>query len=121
MRKKSYKNLVKDYYSFVDGNDFESLFLLFAKDVVYRRCENKIVGIADLKKFYKKDRTIKGRHKLENIVVEEENVAVRGTFKGTNGSGNKVKLAFADFFVFNKRGKIAERFTYLAEGYEMTK
>lgn len=112
---------MNDYYWFVDGNDFESLFSLFAKDVVYRRCENKITGIAGLKKFYKKERTIKGRHKLDNVVFEGKNVAVRGTFKGTNGSGNKVELAFADFFVFNKQGKIAERFTYLAKGYEMTK
>lgn len=121
MVKKSHRDLVKSYYRFVDDSNFESLFLLFAKDVVYRRCENKITGIAGLKKFYKKERTIRGKHKLENIVVEGKNVAVHGTFKGTNGFGNKVDLAFADFFVFNKRGKIAERFTYLADGYEMTK
>lgn len=120
-KESSHEESVLSYYEFADTRNFESLYSLFSNNVAYYRCEQEILGIEQLKRFYEKERKINGNHIINNTIVNKKSVAVRGIFSGTNGNGETIKLNFADFFEFDDSGKINRRFTYLAEGYNMTR
>lgn len=115
------EELVMNYYTFVDSGDFESLYSLFSSDIFYKRCEQEISGIEQLKEFYEQERKINGRHTINDIIVNKKSVVVRGVFSGVNNNNESIKLEFADFFDFDDTDKIHKRFTYLANGYESTK
>ena len=112
---------VANYYKFVDARDFDSLCELFSDDIVYKRCEEIISGIKNLKLFYTQERKIEGKHSLSNVWSRDNEVMVRGVFIGNNGDGQAIELCFADFFELNQDNKICKRETYLANGFENTK
>ncbi len=67
--------------------------------------------------FYLKERTLEGEYAVNDSIIEGNKVAVYGIFHGSDG---KI-LEFSDHFTFNDSGKIYERRTYLAQGFESTK
>ncbi len=117
----SLKEKVLQYYSLVDSRSFDELFKLFADNIVYLRCEEKIEGINNFKKFYLKERSIVGKHNLEEVHILPKGVLTKGIFKGENEKKDKLVLKFVDFFYFDAQGKICKRETYLASGFNLTK
>jgi len=112
---------VKKYYKYVDNKEIDKLLDLFSDDIIYIRSGKEIKGMKKFKEFYKKERRLKGKHKITKIIDTKEVVITRGEFKGKNAQNNKVKVGFADFFQFNNKGKINRRETYLSEGYRVIK
>jgi ketosteroid isomerase-like protein len=104
---------VRQYYVYVDDEDYESVFGLFAEDVTYERPgQANLSGMAALREFYLEGRPLEdGQHEIYTVVAEGDVVAVRGAFTGTQG-GEEVAFGFADFHRFDDEGKITERWTY---------
>jgi ketosteroid isomerase-like protein len=107
------KKIVLHYYQLVDAQNLDDLFSLFSDNVVYERSGNEpIIGIEELKQFYKNSRIIqRGEHKIIETIVSGDEVVVRGRFTGVLKDGRNVEFGFSDFFLFSN-GKILKRFTY---------
>lgn len=119
-KREFFRRQIEQYYSLVDAEDFGSLFELFTDDIDYNRAGEPIEGMDALKKFYTKDRELKEvKHLIESIIVEGNETAVRGVVSFKDENNEQKSEDFADFFVFNDDGKIKERKTYLAKGYEL--
>ncbi len=118
---KKYYGLVDSYRiseSEVDESVLDQLLDLFAEDAVYQRCEREFKGRKELEDLYRNQRTMMGRHKIKNMVIEGRQIGIEGTFFKKNGSEEGLK--FADFFVYNAEGLIQRRGTYLGEGFKKT-
>jgi len=105
--------VVRDYYDYVDDEDYEALFGLFAEDVTYERPGRPtLTGIEAFREFYLQDRPLDdGTHEILDLAVDGDTVAVRGRFEGEQ-DGEMVSFGFADFHRFDADGNIAERWTY---------
>jgi hypothetical protein len=108
-----HREAVRSYYDYVDDEDYEALFDLFASDVVYHRPgQPPIDGMAAFETFYREERPIdEGRHTVDDLVVGAGTVAARGRFEGVL-DGQSVSFRFADFHEFDDEGAIARRFSY---------
>lgn len=106
------------YYTAVDSGDVEAVLACFSSDAVYRRPGYEpIVGVDGLREFYSGVRVIEsGRHTVDDIVVEGERAAIRGTFDGRLRDGSDAHVGFADFFGFDADGAIAARTSYFFVG-----
>lgn len=114
---KEMRRILRKYYILVDEGRFDDVFGLFSGDVVYRRCEKEIRGIGELRSFYLHERSLAGRHVVENVLTDGYCwSAVRGRFEGTDGKS----FGFSDHFAFDDSGRIRERQTYLAIGFDTT-
>ena len=116
-----FRERVENYYRFADAQDFDSLCALFDDKVLYQRCERLIRGVEELRKFYKDERKLTGRHTLESLFEDGDKIIVKGTYEGKKHSGEPVHLSFIDYFISDQKGKIIQRQTYLAQGYQLTK
>lgn len=107
------EKLVRKYYKAVDDSDLETLFSVFADDIVYERPGySPIIGMKDFKNFYETNRIIKeGKHTLLNIIVHEPYVIVEGEFKGTLKNGRESYTKFVDVYTFSGN-KAVKRHTY---------
>lgn len=115
------ESLIHKYYQLVDTQAFAEMYQLFEDTVVYQRCESTISGMVEFKRFYEQDRTIVGTHTIDHVVANSDDIiAVMGRYHGKNAQNNMVVLSFSDFFTLSKRGKIAKRNTYLAQGFSST-
>lgn len=103
---------VRRYYRLVDDDAYEDLVELFAPDIRYERPgQDPIEGRDALRRFYLEGRPLsEGRHEVHAVLVDEDSVAVRGTFSGRQ-QGRPVSFGFADFHEFED-GLIARRYTY---------
>lgn len=90
------------YYELVDAGDLEGLLALFHPEVRYERGGRPpIEGIHALRRFYEGERIIReGRHQLDAVLVEGDQVAVRGVFRGVLKTGEEVTVHFTDFHHF---------------------
>jgi hypothetical protein len=116
-----YIKKVLDYYHNIDIENMEKMYLLFSESIVYQRCEQEIKGVKQFKKFYNRQRKIKGEHVICNIFYSKNQVIANGYFQGINKYKDKINLSFADFFEFDSNLKISKRYTYLASGFDLTK
>ncbi|ARD85061.1 hypothetical protein FAD_1187 [Ferroplasma acidiphilum] len=107
------KDIVKKYYIAVDKNDLDTLFSIFADNIVYKRPGYEpIEGMANFKEFYQKNRIIKeGHHTLSNIIASDPYVIVEGEFNGILKDGSKSHTTFVDVYTFSS-GKAIKRHTY---------
>lgn len=107
------REAVRSYYEYVDDEEYESLFDLFAADVTYERPGNRTIeGLTAFRRFYEEERPLKdGSHELLNLIVDEDAIAVRGRFSGKQ-DGEAVEFGFADVHVFDDDGNISDRYTY---------
>jgi ketosteroid isomerase-like protein len=105
--------LVRKYYDAVDSNDLETLFSVFAENIVYERPGySPIRGMDEFKDFYRNNRIIKkGKHTLHNIIVREPYVVVEGEFRGTLKDGKESYTKFVDVYTFSGK-KAIKRHTY---------
>ncbi|MFC7080909.1 nuclear transport factor 2 family protein [Halorussus caseinilyticus] len=103
---------VRSYYEYIDAEDYEAVFSLFADDVTYERPgQSNLSGMAEFREFYLEDRPLEdGDHEVHDVVVDGDTVAVRGEFAGTQ-DGEGVSFGFADFHRFDD-DRITERWTY---------
>lgn len=108
------EQLVRNYYTLVDAQDFDGLVELFAEEAVYRRPGYEpLVGRTNLAGFYGGERVIvEGRHSVTELVADGNKVAVNGDFAGTLKDGKRAELRFADFFTLNPDGLFASRETF---------
>jgi len=104
---------VRQYYQYIDAEEYESVFSLFAEDVTYERPgQANLSGMDEFRAFYLENRPLEdGEHEIHDVVVEGDTVAVRGEFSGTQGD-ETVSFGFADFHRFDEDGQITERWTY---------
>ena len=104
---------VRDYYDYIDFEEYESVFSLFADNVTYERPgQSNLSGMDEFRQFYLEDRPLEdGSHDVHDVVTEGDTVSVRGEFTGTQ-DGEQVTFGFADFHRFNDEGRITERWTY---------
>lgn len=107
------RDVVGSYYEFVDQGDIDELVGLFAPDVVYDRPGHpRIEGRGALERFYRQVRPLSnGSHELHNIIVDNDEIATRGTFRGRQ-EGTEVRIGFADFFQFDHENRVTFRYTY---------
>jgi ketosteroid isomerase-like protein len=105
--------MVADYYRSIDCRDLESALSCFAPDAVYRRPGYEVlVGIDAIVEFYCRERVISaGQHRIESIIENANEVAVRGSFCGASHTGIPLAVRFADFWRFSGL-VVIERNTY---------
>lgn len=120
MKNTMHQQSVMLYYDLVDKADYPAMYLLFADDIVYQRCEQRIDGMTAFRQFYEADRHIVGKHTIHQSYTDKQTVITRGVFNGKNSRDDTITLTFSDFFEFDNNGKIVRRDTYLANGYQLT-
>lgn len=110
---KSLTDVVTTYYHDIDRQDVDSALANFAPQAVYRRPGyDELAGINAIVAFYRERRVIdSGRHDIESIIENADEVAVRGSFRGRSRSGASLAVRFADFWRFTDR-QVIERNTY---------
>lgn len=103
---------VREYYEFVDAEQYDELVDLFAEDVRYERPgQTTIDGRESLQAFYLEGRPLEdGTHEIHDVVVDGDTVAVRGTFSGAQDD-TAVEFDFADFYELVD-GTIHRRYTF---------
>lgn len=102
------------YYERVDAGDVQGVLDWFAEDGVYHRPGYPPMrGRAALSAFYGGARVISsGAHTVHEILVDGLAVAVRGRFDGTLKDGSTVSVGFADFIVYDRDARAAERHSF---------
>ena len=109
----SVTELVKRYYSTVDAGDAGATSALFAADASYDRPGYPTMVGQQITDFYQGERVIEsGAHSLQEIIVDGDRASSRGVVSGRLKSGSETTVGFADFFLFDTEGLIAERTTY---------
>jgi ketosteroid isomerase-like protein len=113
VRSTSRETQVRDYYRDIDAGAIDAALTPFAAEAVYRRPGYAaMVGLEAIRRFYEDERVIaSGAHELEAVVHDGEQVAVRGSFRGTSTQGAPLAVRFADFWTFAD-DRVIERFTY---------
>ncbi|MDU0294818.1 nuclear transport factor 2 family protein [Saccharothrix longispora] len=106
--------LVHDFYRFVDSDDVPALVAMFTEDTTYHRPGYPpVVGQDGMSHFYTHQRVIKaGEHRVESVVLEGDQVAVRGSFEGVLRDGTRTSLRYADFFTLAADGRFSKRETF---------
>ncbi len=106
--------LVQDFYRFVDSGDVPALVSMFTEDTVYHRPGYPpAVGQEGVAHFYTSVRVIKeGTHRVESVVREGDQVAVRGSFEGVLRDGTPTSLRYADFFTLAADDRFRRRETF---------
>ena len=117
----SLRSTLLAYYSLVDSESIDDILSLFSEDATYTRCESFYNGIAEIERFYREERKIRGTHDIRNLWVVGRIGIVEGTFSGRGAEGQSKQVGFADFFTFNREGKISDRRTYLQLGSNYVK
>lgn len=105
---------LESYYEFVDAEEYDALFDLFADDIVYHRPgAEPIRGKEAFERFYLEERPLEeGSHEIHEYIVDGDRVSVRGEFEGLL-DGEPIQFGFADFHAFREDGKIERRWTYV--------
>lgn len=105
---------VRRYYERVDAGDVAGVLDCFADDAVYHRPGYApMVGRESLAAFYGGERVIAdGQHILDALLVDGDQVAVRGRFEGTLKDGSPARVGFCDFFVLDEHDRALTRHSY---------
>lgn len=105
---------IKTYYKQVDQNNFNDVLERFADSAVYERQGwASLIGKNAITRFFKRDRTLRGKHSLTAIYANQypsqfvkwlsgKTVYAEGLFDGTQGQ-KPVHLKFQDFWVFRPK------------------
>ncbi len=106
--------LVHDFYRFVDTGDVPALVAMFTEDTTYQRPGYPpFAGHDGLSHFYTNVRVIReGEHRVESVVLDGDQVAVRGSFEGVLRDGTSTSLRYADFFTLAADGRFSKRETF---------
>jgi ketosteroid isomerase-like protein len=117
MDRDSQIKVLESYYRFIDDEQYDALFDLFADDIVYHRPgADPIRGKAAFEQFYREERPLEdGTHEIDEYLVDGDRVSVRGRFEGLL-DGEEIAFGFADIHHFDEDGKIEVRWTYVDIG-----
>lgn len=109
--------ILDSYYQYIDAEQYEELFDLFAEDIVYHRPgADPIHGKEDFERFYHEERPLEdGQHEIDKYLVDGDQVCARGRFEGRL-DGEAIAFGFADIHRFTAEGKIDQRWTYVDIG-----
>lgn len=103
--------IVYRYYSLIDLNDLEQLFLLFASTIHYVRGSKEIDGMPAFQTFYRIERQIiSSRHCIDKLTQISSTVTVEGHAEVQLKDGTADTVIFTDIFTFQD-GKIIRRIT----------
>jgi ketosteroid isomerase-like protein len=107
------RQTIRAYFDAVDANDFVRVLEQFDPDAVYERPGYPpLEGRDRLRTFFIEERIIAtGRHDIEGIVVDGEQVTAWGSFTGTSRTGGALNEGWCDVYQFHD-GRIARRRTY---------
>ena len=107
------RTTIRNYFDAVDANDFDRVISLFDSDIVYDRPGyDPIRGVERLRQFFTNDRVIaSGKHEIEGILVDGDQVAAWGRFSGQSRSGAELNESFCDIYEM-KGTRICGRRTY---------
>jgi steroid delta-isomerase len=111
--------LIRDYYRRIDAQDVAAVLALFRPDAVYKRAGARFHGLAELERFFAKDRKIRGVHEIEALWGVDNRVIATGAFKGVSGDGAPREIEFVDLWWFADDGLVERRETFLAHGYQL--
>ena len=116
MDRESRVEVIESYYDYVDAEEYDALFELFADDIVYHRPgQEPIEGIDEFRRFYREVRDIEdGEHAIHDVHVDGDTVVVQGQFTGVV-EGSETALGFADVHQFDD-GTITKRWSYTDQG-----
>jgi ketosteroid isomerase-like protein len=105
--------VVYEYYTHIDVGDLSAALSCFAPDAVYRRPGYAaLTGRESIEDYYRSTRIIgRGQHDIEAVIASDDEVAVRGAFRGVSHAGEPLSVRFADFWRFSER-LVIERNTY---------
>jgi ketosteroid isomerase-like protein len=115
MSEQNYRRIVEQYYDYVDEEEYESLFSLMADEITYHHgFEESYDGLDEVKDLYENRPAFQdGAHDIQNIIVEGDDVAVRGETWMVLEDGSRTETRFALFHHFNDRDEIGEQWLYL--------
>lgn len=104
----------RHHFNLIDSDEPEAMAQLFDSDASYLRPGYPpFLGRSEILRFYTEVRAIReGRHSLETVVVEGDQVAVRGGFSGRLHDGQPIDLRFSDFFTVGSSGRFCRRETF---------
>src|SRR5436190_6418571 len=110
---REYRGVIEDLYQCVDAQGWDDLGEFFAEDVVYQRPGYApLIGLDAVLDFYRRVRVVaSGRHHLEQILVDGEQVACWGRFEGRHRNHSPIDERFADVYTLDGK-KITSRQTY---------
>ena len=106
------EELIRKYYSLVDGGQYEDMLLLFSDNITYIRAGKFISGKEDLRKFYLYERGLIGIHTILSVHNLNKCVIVEGVFHGVNSCKENITIPFVDIFEL-EQNHISQRRTYL--------
>lgn len=109
---------IKQYYGRIDANDIDSVMALFADDACYLRADSTYTGKSGIERFFRLERKIRGRHRVDGIHALDNQVVCRGEFIGVGAKGDERRVRFVDLWFFQDDGLVRLRETYLALGHE---
>lgn len=116
-------DVVARYYAVMDRgsrSDIAEIVTMFAKDGLYNRAGKQLQGRQEILSFYTTERTLKGQHQIQSLVVENLFAHVTGVFEGKSVTNNEPRrIEFADTWHFDLRGYVSLRHTYLSQGHQM--
>lgn len=107
--------LISEYYRRIDAKDVAWVLNLFSEDAIYRRGETEFVGKDQIAYFYNNGRKIEGVHRIDEPIISDSTVIIRGRFIGTGVAGASKDVGFTDMWTFDGY-KVSLRETYLALG-----
>lgn len=101
---------VRTYYNQIDAGDIDGVIARFADDAVYKRDGFKFQGRAEIEKFFREIRKLKGTHQVTRVtdLPLTNATMVEGEFVGTD-NGVPVFLKYYDTWNFNQDGQVIRR------------
>jgi len=115
MEKQKKKELIAEYYRRVDAQDIDWVLALFTWDARYVRADTEYSTKMEIEKFYCNDRKIVGRHMLNHVIAEGNEIGASGIFQGVGADGAEKSVGFMDLWVL-RGNKASYRQTYLSLG-----
>ena len=92
--------IVDEYYRRIDSNDLDWVVSLFSEDATYVRADSRLQGKAEIDKFFRTQRRIRGKHVIDSIVAVGDQVFCKGEFIGKGGDGRQAPGAVLRRVVF---------------------
>lgn len=85
----------------VDATDWDTVARYFHPEMIYHRPGfPELVSGAEVARFYREMRSIRGDHRFEGFAIEPESGACWGRFVGHRKDGTPLDLEFADCYRF---------------------
>jgi ketosteroid isomerase-like protein len=107
------RDVIRRYFAAIDANDIDAVLDVFHDEVRYERPGYEpIDGKERLRRFFTVERVIaSGRHDIEGILVDNDQVSAWGMFTGLSRTGAELSEGWCDVYRFQS-DRIWRRRTY---------